>query len=86
MNDMNDHGPAQDSNPQPIAYQANALLTELLGLARDLGCFEVIEEQFRLQRQALPGHSVALTNHPITISLHFQLFIYLFGQFMWQIQ
>ena len=29
MNDMND-GPAQDSNPQHIAYQANALPTELL--------------------------------------------------------
>ena len=35
MNDMND-GAAQDSNPQPIAYQANALPTELLGLAAAL--------------------------------------------------
>ena len=33
MNDMNDDGPAQDSNPQPLAYQGNALPTELLGLA-----------------------------------------------------
>ena len=33
MNDMND-GPLQDSNPQPLAYQANALPTELLGLAK----------------------------------------------------
>ena len=33
MNDMNDDGPARDSNPQPLAYQANALPTELLGLA-----------------------------------------------------
>ena len=32
MNDMND-GPAQDSNPQPLANQANTLPTELLGLA-----------------------------------------------------
>ena len=30
MNDMND-GSAQDLNPQPLAYQANALPTELLG-------------------------------------------------------
>ena len=33
MNDMNDDGPAQDLNRQPLAYQVNALLTELLGLA-----------------------------------------------------
>ena len=33
MNDMNDDGPAWDSHPQPLAYQANALQTELLGLA-----------------------------------------------------
>ena len=33
MNDMNDDGPAWDLNPQPLAYQANALPTELLGLA-----------------------------------------------------
>ena len=32
MNDMND-GPARDSNPLPLPYQANALPTELLGLA-----------------------------------------------------
>ena len=32
MNDMNDR-PARDSNPQPLAYHANALPTELLGLA-----------------------------------------------------
>ena len=31
MNDMNDNGPARDSNPQPLADQANALPTELLG-------------------------------------------------------
>ena len=34
MNDMND-GPARDSNPQPLAYQANALPTEQLGLAEE---------------------------------------------------
>ena len=33
MNDMNDDGPARDSNPQPLTYQADALPTELLGLA-----------------------------------------------------
>ena len=33
MNDMNDDGPARDSNPQSLAYQANALPTELLGQA-----------------------------------------------------
>ena len=32
MNEMND-GPARDLNPQPSVYQANALPTELLGLA-----------------------------------------------------
>ena len=32
MNDMND-GPARNLNPQPLAYQANALPTVLLGLA-----------------------------------------------------
>ena len=32
MKDMND-GPARDSNPLPLAYQANALPTELLELA-----------------------------------------------------
>ena len=36
MNDMNDDGPAQESNPQPLAYQANALSTELLGLAETI--------------------------------------------------
>ena len=34
MNDMND-GPARDLYPQPLAYQANALPTELLGLAKE---------------------------------------------------
>ena len=35
INDMND-GPTLNLNPQPLAYQANALPTELLGLARPL--------------------------------------------------
>ena len=36
MNDMNNDGPALDSNPQPLAYQANALPTELLGLTQGM--------------------------------------------------
>ena len=40
MNDMND-GPAQDSNPPPLAYKVNALPTELQGLADSLESLEL---------------------------------------------
>ena len=56
MNDMDD-GPAWDLNLQPLDYEANALPTELTGLANSLALMEKGLKCFlRWQEGTLPVH------------------------------